>query len=476
MNEELCNVKQLIADLCPEMKVTVKVEAKHYFPLDEFHDLRGELKFLSENNKEKLIKSIFKYGFFVPYFAWKSPDGILYIVDAHQRQKVLLELRSLGVSIPKLPAFLIEASDKKEAKEKLLIINSKYGTMTSEGLEAFLNEPNFEIDMDNLKDLLDFPGLDIEDFIYNTENTSNEDTYEVPPVNEIKTDIVRGDLITFSKKGKVLHRLMCGDSTNSDDVALLMNGEKADMVFTDPPYNVKISGLGCHNVKDKNGRRAGIGGMPEFAMASGEMSKEEFMSFLSAVFELLISFSKDGSIHYICMDWKHIYEIINAGQLYTELKNLCVWNKDNGGMGTFYRNKHELIFVFKNGIAPHINTFELGQYGRYRTNVWDYPMSTSFASQTRDENNCSNGNPDSKLHPTVKPLKLVSDAILDCSHEGLLILDLFLGSGTTMVAAHQLNRKCYGMEIDEKYCQVIIDRMKRLDDGLIIEVIKNTQD
>lgn len=223
------------------------------------------------------------------------------------------------------------------------------------------------------------------------------------------------------------------------------------MVFTDPPYNVSIKGLGCHAAENSIGKMH-----DEFAMASGEMSDQEFIDFLSVVFKRLIESSKPGSIHYICMDWRHAFHVLVAGQQYNELKNICIWNKDNGGMGTFYRSKHEFVFCYKNGKAPHVNNFELGQHGRYRSNVWDYPIVSSFAN-THQGGKATKPD-ETRMHPTVKPLQLVADAIMDCSNHGDTILDLFLGSGTTLIASEKTGRTCYGMELSEKYCDVIIKR------------------
>ena len=282
---------------------------------------------------------------------------------------------------------------------------------------------------------------------------AEEDDFEVPE-GGIETDIVLGDLFEIGE-----HRLLCGDSTDSDAVERLMDGKKADMVFTDPPYNVKINSI------VNSGKRQ----HSEFKMASGEMNEKEFIDFLTSVFNNLVIFSKNGSIHYQCMDWKHMFEIISAGRnSYTELKNLCIWNKDNGGMGSFYRSKHELIFVFKNGTDKHINNFELGQNGRYRTNVWDYSGFNSFSNRERVGNK-SIGHSDLDYHPTVKPVPLVADAILDCSNESNIISDVFGGSGTTMVASEKLKRKAYLIELDPKYCQVIVNRMIKLDPSLRIK-------
>ena len=189
-------------------------------------------------------------------------------------------------------------------------------------------------------------------------------------------------------------------------------------------------------------------------MASGEMTSIQFRGFLKTVFAHMAAHSVDGSIHFICMDWRHMGETVAAGEaVYGELKNLCVWAKSNGGMGTFYRSRHELIFAFKNGTAPHINTFELGQTGRYRTNVWEYAGVNSFG-RGRDDFLA--------MHPTVKPVALVADAIKDCSRRRQIVLDPFAGSGTTLIAAEKTGRRARVMELDPLYCDTIIRRWQIL--------------
>lgn len=237
------------------------------------------------------------------------------------------------------------------------------------------------------------------------------------------------------------HRLICGDATEMDVYDRLMLGNKADLVFTDPPYNVQIAGNGSGLGKHKHG---------EFAMASGEMTEAQFEHFLRTVFVQLVRVSHNGAIQYVCMDWRHMREVLGAADgIYTELKNLCVWAKSNGGMGSLYRSQHELVFVFKSGTKPHINNVGLGKHGRNRTNVWSYAGANAF-SETRDE--------DLSMHPTVKPLQLVKDALLDCSNRNDLVLDAFAGSGTTLIAAHELGRVGYGIELDPAYCDVILKR------------------
>jgi hypothetical protein len=185
-------------------------------------------------------------------------------------------------------------------------------------------------------------------------------------------------------------------------------------------------------------------------MASGEMTQDKFTAFLSSSFANLVAYSLDGSIHFVCMDWRHMGEMMEAGAAnYSELKNLIVWAKDNGGMGTFYRSRHELIFAFKNGPGPHINSFELGQHGRYRTNVWEYRGVNSFKSGRLDE---------LALHPTVKPVAMIADAIKDVSHRGGIVLDLFGGSGSTLIAAHKTGRRARLCELDPVYCDRVLQR------------------
>ena len=220
----------------------------------------------------------------------------------------------------------------------------------------------------------------------------------------------RGDLWLLGE-----HRLICGDSRERAVYDALMGAEAADLVFTDPPYNVKIGGNVC-----------GLGAIQheEFAFASGEMSEAEFIAFLAAFLTETKRVSVDGAILFVCMDWKHIHEVtVAARQTDLDIRNLCVWVKDNGGMGSFYRSKHELVFVLKSGEGAHTNTFELGQHGRYRTNVWEYAGVNTLKKDRLDE---------LAMHPTVKPVQLVADALLDCSKRREIVLDPFSGSGTTL--------------------------------------------
>lgn len=237
------------------------------------------------------------------------------------------------------------------------------------------------------------------------------------------------------------HRLICGNALDRETVEMLMDGEAARMVFADPPYNVPIDGhvSGKGRVKHR-----------EFAMASGEMSEGAFSAFIETAFRNMADVSVDGAIHFLCMDWRHMNEMLAAGrEVYSELKNLLVWDKGNGGMGTFYRSRHELVFAFKVGSAPHVNTFELGQHGRHRTNVWSYKGVNTLKAGRMDE---------LAMHPTVKPVQMIADAIRDVSGRGDIVLDLFGGSGSTLIAVEKTGRRARLAEIDPIYCDRILVR------------------
>ena len=236
------------------------------------------------------------------------------------------------------------------------------------------------------------------------------------------------------------HRVLCGDACDQGDWARLMGSDRANMLIADCPYNVQISKtLGRGKIKHR-----------EFAVASGEMTSPEFTGFLTRWMRLAVQFSHDGSMHYIFIDWRHLGEVHNAGHaVFGPLQNLVVWNKTNAGQGSFYRSQHELIFLYKNGDASHLNNVELGRHGRNRSNVWTYAGVNTFRKDRLD---------DLTVHPTVKPVALIADAIKDCTRRGDLVLDPFLGSGTTLLAAERVGRRAYGLEIDPLYVDAAIRR------------------
>jgi DNA modification methylase len=277
------------------------------------------------------------------------------------------------------------------------------------------------------------------DLILEEANQADQMQDHVPEPNLDEEAITQsGDLWLLGK-----HKIFCGDALREDSYKTLMSARKAATVFTDPPFNVKIDGHASGNGTIRH---------REFAMASGEMSEVEFLSFLDNSLRLMAIFSADNSVQYFCIDWRHVGDLITVGkQNYDEFLNLCVWVKDNGGMGSLYRSQHELVLVFRKGKGPHRNNIQLGKFGRNRTNVWQYPGINTLSKQSEEGNLLT-------LHPTVKPVAMVADAILDCSARGEIVLDAFLGSGTTLMAAERVGRVCCGIEIDPAYVDVTIRR------------------
>lgn len=278
------------------------------------------------------------------------------------------------------------------------------------------------------------------DLLLSPENTPDaDDLFEFEGNSEPITE--PGDLWRLGK-----HQILCGNAMEQASYSRLLGPKRAGVVFVDPPYNVPIDG----HVRGKGATRH-----REFQMASGEMSEFQFISFLASSLKLLAQYSVSGSVHFVCMDWRHVGELLTAGkQEYGSLFNVCVWVKNVGGMGSFYRSQHEFVFVFRNGEGKHRNNIQLGRFGRNRTNVWEYP-SISTISKSGAEGNLL------ALHPTVKPVALVADALLDCSARGDIVLDAFLGSGSTLIAAERTGRICCGIEIDPLYVDTAIRRWQR---------------
>lgn len=381
----------------------------------------------SKRQIEQIAKSMKRFGFVNPVLL--DQDGN--ILAGHGRIEAA---RSLGLeSVPTLDIGSMSDAERRAyivADNRLAELAGWDHELLGLEMEAILAAiPDFDVGA------IGFDDGELDALLAAGEGPTETD--QIPEVEAGKPAVTRpGDIWQLGS-----HRIMCGDARDKVALDQLMNGEVAQMIFTDPPYNVKVDGhiCGMGSVKHR-----------EFAMAAGEMSKAEFTGFLGDVLTNLATVSSDGSIHYVCMDWRHIGELLEAGdRAYAELKNLVVWNKDNGGMGTFYRSKHELVFVFKNGTAAHINNFGLGEKGRYRTNVWDYAGVNSL-KKGRDE--------ELAMHPTVKPAAMVADAIRDCSARNGSVLDVFSGSGTTIIAAERTGRRCYAMELDPLYVDVAIRR------------------
>lgn len=382
----------------------------------------------SKKQIQQIAASIRQFGFVNPILI--DDEGV--IVAGHGRVEAAKLLKM--ESVPTVRLEHLSAAERRA----YLIADNRLAELANWDHEILAIEFGELADLDMAFDIevTGFDGADI-DKIFEVGKSIPSST-GVPEDLEPRAPIVcqKGDLWQLGH-----HRILCADARDPAAFEALLDGKKAQMVFTDPPYNVPIdghvTGLGrvCHR---------------EFAMASGEMSQAEFTKFLTTVLSNLAAVSTDGSVHYVCMDWRHLQEVLAAGATaYTELKNLCVWNKDNGGMGTFYRSKHELVFVFKKGAAAHINNFGLGEKGRYRTNVWDYAGANTLRPSRMAE---------LAMHPTVKPVALVADAIKDCSKRSGIVLDAFGGSGTTLIAAEQTGRHGYLLELDPAYVDVTIRR------------------
>jgi DNA modification methylase len=298
-----------------------------------------------------------------------------------------------------------------------------------------------DVELDFSLEITGFEMSEIDTFIENLSPVAGEkiDPADVIPDSNNEAQVTQeGDCWILGR-----HRVYCGNARNESDYAALLKGQRANAVFTDPPYNDPIDGYVTGFGKRHH---------PEFAIASGEMSETEFIEFLADVVRNLTCHCTNGSLHYIFMDWRHSQELLTATRsIYSELKNICVWTKENAGQGSLYRSQHEFVFVFKCGTKSHRNNVQLGRFGRYRTNVWNYRRVNSLARST-DEGNLH------ELHPTIKPVQLIADAILDCTARRDIVLDPFLGSGTTTIAAERTGRACYGMEIDPHYVDVVVRR------------------
>ena len=396
----------------------------------------------SRKQIRQIAESIRRFGFTNPVLI----DGENRILAGHGRVEAA---RELGMET--VPCLRIDHMSPAEKRAYVLADNKlALNAGWDEELLALELKELMEADMEFDISVTGFSITEIDGLVDGLapEEAGNPADDRLPDPDRVPSRCRLGDVWRLGP-----HRLVCGDALDPYVVEALMDGEKAQMVLTDPPYNVAIegnvSGLGHTRHRD-------------FAMASGEMTREEFTNFLSTAFANLAAHSMDGSIHFICMDWRHMGEMLQAGGAnYSELKNLIVWAKDNGGMGAFYRSRHELIFAFKNGSAAHINSFELGQHGRYRTNVWEYRGVNTLKAGRADE---------LALHPTVKPVAMIADAIKDVSKRGGIVLDLFGGSGSTLIAAHRTGRRARVCELDPVYCDRILRRWETFakDDAELI--------
>jgi 16S rRNA G966 N2-methylase RsmD len=412
----------------PQYRLTVE-----YHPTARLQPRANNPRTHSKKQIAQIAAAIQKFGFINPILI----DDKGSVIAGHGR---LAAAKQIGLT--EVP--VVRLSDMSEAEIRAYVIaDNKLAENAGWDRNLLALELQYlselDIDLDVTVTGFELPEIDLLIGALSMGGNDSDDGLADTPI-----DVDTGEPLT--RPGDIwcmgAHRLICGDATQAETYQALLGEQRAQMVFADPPYNVPIAGY-----------VAGRGAVEhrEFAMGSGEMSQAEFTAFLTTVFTHLATYSVDGSIHFQCMDWRHMAEMLAAGSAaYTELKNLCVWAKTIGGMGSLYRSQHELVFVFKSGTAAHVNNVELGKHGRCRTNVWNYAGVNGFSRGDLD------------LHPTVKPVAMVIDAIRDCSHRKAIVLDAFAGSGTTLIAAERTGRRGYGIEIDPAYCDVIIQRLRRV--------------
>lgn len=394
-------------------------------PIDSIKPYANNAKLHSKKQVRQIADCMKEYDVINPIIVDK--DSV--IIAGHGR----LEAAKL-LGLKKVP--IIAATHLTEAQvrayrlaDNQLTLNSGYDTdvLRVELGELFEMERSFDLEITG------FETAEIDLLLDGDSNPKPDPADAVPAIEPVAVTQL-GDVWQLGK-----HRLICGDATKPEPYAVLMQAEKAQAVITDPPYNVPVNGHVC-----------GLGKIQhrEFVIGS-RMSKAEFDAFLGSFMGNCVAFSVDGSLHYIFIDWRHVYDVIGAGrEPYGEPKNICIWAKQNAGMGAMYRSQHEMVVVFKHGTAPHINTILLGKYGRYRTNVWSYAGVNSFGKQQEDL----------KLHPTVKPVAMLVDAIKDCTRRGHIVLDPFGGSGSTPIACEESGRTARCIELDPLYCDVIVRR------------------
>jgi DNA modification methylase len=387
----------------------------------------------SRRQVRQIADSIKRFGFTNPVLV-DDENGIL---AGHGRVAAAKEL-----GLADLPC--LRLSDMSDGEKRAYILaDNKLALNAGWDTEILAIELQQLIALDFDVGVIGFELPEVDLIIAEAVEASAAPTPEDEPVApalaaEVVTQL--GDLWVLGR-----HRLLCGDAKEAELVERLMDGERAHMIFTDPPYNVPIQGhvSGLGRVQHR-----------EFAEAVGEMSAAQFTAFLTETLTHAAAACCDGAIAFVCMDWRHLQEVLQAGHtVFSELKNLCVWKKSNAGMGTFYRSQHELVLVWKVGSAPHTNTFGLGDKGRYRTNVWTYAGANAFKTERMEE---------LASHPTVKPVSLVADAIRDVSHRGEIVLDVFGGSGSTLIAAEKTGRLARLLELDPGYCDVIVQRWMKL--------------
>jgi DNA modification methylase len=376
---------------------------------------------------EKLKKLLCHFGQVVPIIV----DASNRVIDGHA---LLIAMRELGAG--EINVITVEGRSDSDIKALRLALNRlpAEAAWDNELLRADLQEliqASFDLELTGF----DTPEIDHILEVDIAQRNLAEDGSDIPPVAEHAIS-TKGDIWLCDR-----HRVGCGDALDQQFVDAICGGTKCDLSIIDPPYNLPVDGFVSGNGKIRH---------REFVQASGEMSSEEFQAFLKAALAVLQAASNPSALAFVFMDWRHLYELIGASrELSLELANLVVWTKTNAGLGSFYRSQHEHIAIFRAGGAPHANNIQLGRLGRNRSNVWTYSGFNAFG---RDRNLLL------PAHPTVKPVLLVADALRDVTKRGDIVLDTFLGSGSTLIAAEETGRTCYAGEIDPLYVDLAIRR------------------
>lgn len=390
----------------------------------------GELKPFKHNARthpakqiQQIVASIRRFGFTNPILV--NEDGE--IIAGHGR---LLAARDMGLE--EVPTLMVSGLSRSE-KAALRLADNKIALNAGwdrELLKLELSEITLET-----PELLDLTGFEVGEIDVLVAQGGDEDPDdEVVPAVPLHPVTRSGDVWMAGP-----HRIGCGDAKDVAFVRTVVTTAAA-AAFMDHPYNQPSRNIGGKGrVKHR-----------DFHEASGEMSRAEFIRFLSITIESAVAVSAPGAVHFLCMDHAHLDQLFEAAApLYDARLNLCVWKKSNAGMGSLFRSHHELVAVYRVAGAAHRNNVELGRHGRNRTNVWEYASVNTFGGSRQQ---------DLALHPTVKPVGLVADAIKDVTRRGETVLDLFLGSGTTLIAAERVGRVFAGLEIDPGYVDVALAR------------------
>lgn len=423
-----------------QLRHNVRLDRIHYLPVGELvlHDRR--LRKRSAAAKRALVASVQGFGIVLPILV----DANTVVVAG---EGILEAARSLGYI--EVPTLRVEHLDDSEVRLLRIALNKLGEKAEWDQIELAAEFTDLlSLDIDLAYEVTGFETPEIDNLIQGAATADEKDPDDAPvEVGEPGSAVARvGDIWEAGA-----HRVLCGSSLEEENIALLMGEDRAAMVMTDHPFNVKIqnnvSGLG------KNKHR-------EFAQASGEMSEAEFVTFLSRSITALAAFCQDGALLYMYMDWRHVWEMmsgIRAASL--QLFNIAVWVKASPAMGAFYRSQHELCFIAKKGHAPHRNNIQLGRFGRSRSNCWFYAGVNSFGPDRAEQ---------LAMHPTCKNVAMVADAIQDASHRGEIVLDGFLGSGTTLIAAERTGRICRGVELDPLYVDTILHRWEQATGGKVV--------